>query len=269
MSDILIDPNYYKHLDKAQLDQWISEFLSRNEAFRADVKELLQFEINEYINHETKLFEKYKVYLPLIFYINYKRSKRCILPDLIPVVLPFPVEQIRLFENESEYKEEINSLKEQSRLGSARHEKNIRLTKKWIEPNVKDLTDMYHLLGDLTSDGLILCKDRLILSIDMNNSKATITAEIENILKIHKPRKKVRLRDTDWKYYLIAYDMKKRHPEMTYNTISTKLSNAFSDSNNNKRSELKIASALFGAKNCENYYKAALKLIDGGYKNFI
>lgn len=100
------------------------------------------------------------------------------------------------------------------------------------------------------------------------------TAKIKDIEKELLPKirkylksKPTKTRDDKWKYYLIAYDLKKEYPNLTYDEIADKLVEAYPFITiKNKKVD---SPEYFTARNCENLYKSALELIEGSYKKYL
>jgi hypothetical protein len=80
-----------------------------------------------------------------------------------------------------------------------------------------------------------------------------------------------RLRDDKWKYYLLVYDLKNKYPYASYDDISDVLSESYPNIKIKRGKEIKGIKGydFFSAKNCENFYKSALALINGDYKKYL
>ena len=101
-------------------------------------------------------------------------------------------------------------------------------------------------------------QNRLIISVNLDRTKEEIEEEIKNLLKIHMHNREKRKRLTKWKYYIVAYDIKNENGNISYDKIVDNLQRLFPD-----------ADTSFDARNAENYYKNALHLINGGYKEYV
>jgi hypothetical protein len=98
--------------------------------------------------------------------------------------------------------------------------------------------------------------DTLLLAINLNMPKETIERDIQEILKIHKQRRKGTLKIDKWKYYIIVYDLRQKN--IPYEEIEQKLSEAYSNNEDD-----------FDIKNLKNYFERAVELINGDYKKYI
>jgi hypothetical protein len=85
--------------------------------------------------------------------------------------------------------------------------------------------------------------DTLLLAINLNMPKETIERDIQEILKIHKQRRKGTL---------------KIDKNIPYEEIEQKLSEAYSNNEDD-----------FDIKNLKNYFERAVELINGDYKKYI
>jgi hypothetical protein len=88
--------------------------------------------------------------------------------------------------------------------------------------------------------------------------------------------KTVRVRNDKWLYYLIVYDLKKMHDQkISYRDIALKLTDTYplikvvKLVKGEKKTVSEESSKYFTAKNCENFYKEAVVLINGDYKNYL
>jgi len=262
MKKLKFNPANYNHLDKASLEEWISEFVYRNESFREDFKKVLQMSLNDILNkEEEEFYKKYKVYIPET-YILLKDRINIDNKDKIIIVLRPPVYAIRIFDEIEDKDILIKNLEEkrQSLQQNESDEAYIRFTHWAAGLNIKDSNEIAtSILGDPDKNGNFMCGDNLLLIVDMNNPQELIEKYIKKILQIHEPKKKIKIRYDKWKYYLIVYDLKiKFDNDISYSEIADQLSEAYPDNKN-----------LFDEKNIENYYKNALELINGGYKKYI
>ena len=81
-----------------------------------------------------------------------------------------------------------------------------------------------------------------------------------------------------WKYYLAIYDLRledQSPASLSYEAISSALSTAYPTLTIKKRIEgrtqnIEVEGAdYFSPRNCENFWKSALSLINGGYKKYL
>ena len=112
----------------------------------------------------------------------------------------------------------------------------------------------------------------------MDNSpdpkKADVLKQVGNILNESPSFKEKRKRNDKWNYYLIAYDLFTER--YNYDSISQILTIAFEKENTieeamkkTKEQRIKDRRKLFDVRNIENYHKEALRLINGGYKEYL
>ncbi len=124
---------------------------------------------------------------------------------------------------------------------------------------------------------------KIIQDLSMNDMRNTLYvgisthAKIEDIKKeIHKilsknVKSEIKIRSDKWKYYLIVYDLKEKYPDVSYEDIANILSEVYPDIKFKKGKAIKKVegSDFFTTKNCENFYKSALALINGDYKKYL
>lgn len=246
------DPADYDYLDKAPIEDWVSEILSRNKEFQAYVEKTHTSSPNKNIGSH-----KYKVWInsPRSRYKKYTKSGKLKL-----TLLDEKVAAYRIFGKENEeIKQRYDELYEKkSEFWASDDWTGSRLTNSEFQLNLDDnVEDMLEsLFGLPDTDGYYDTGDKLILAIDMNSMKEDIIKHIEYILKIHKPKKRVRRRLKEWKYYLIVFDL--REQGLSYKDISDTLCENYP---RQKR--------LFDERNLVNYYESAVILINGGYKKYI
>ena len=101
--------------------------------------------------------------------------------------------------------------------------------------------------------------------------------ELKRYLIPHAPK----IRDDKWKYYLIVYDLKRQHNDITFEDVSILLMNTYpeitvtkitkdEETDKTKKIKTKInTDKYFCPKNCSNFHKAALSLISGEYKQYL
>lgn len=120
--------------------------------------------------------------------------------------------------------------------------------------------------------------DTLYFGVSKTAKKEIIMKHISAYLDAYLEPPKKRVRTDKWKHYLIAYDLKK-HNNYDYPQIADVLSEAYPDGLDieeatKERETQKIGKNIvsgghFTERNCENFYKEALELIDGGYKKHL
>jgi hypothetical protein len=173
---VKFEPSDYDHLDGATLEEFVSEFLSRNDQFRRDCG-MLTINSHSFLSrYETALFQKYRVYLPSNLYTEqelqeYSRARK------LKVVLAPPVRILLLHSNE----------------------------RKAFSNQVTGLLDI--LFGEPKDDGTYPCENTLLMAVNLNRPKDDIENEIEWALNHYRPSLKSKLRTDEWKYFLIAYDL--------------------------------------------------------------
>lgn len=97
--------------------------------------------------------------------------------------------------------------------------------------------------------------DKLMVSLSLHYTHQEILDKLLLILKQHRRKSNFR---KEWKYYLMAWDLKNKHPRLTY----TKMGDKFM-----KFEEL--PESFQEMRNIENYYTKAKNLILGGYKSYL
>ncbi|OGL47291.1 MAG: hypothetical protein A2W05_07340 [Candidatus Schekmanbacteria bacterium RBG_16_38_10] len=257
----------YDYLDKASLEDYISEFLWRNDEFIKFCIKLYHYQKNdkEYrlniYNVRAELFNKFKIYPYAVPLLNKDKMAEFNNAKRPKVGLPPPVTAYRIFSGENDenkikskkLSEKIKKYLEQDDWISALW-CNHHLGKIHADDDVEGILEA--LFGNTGNDRYYAIGDTLLLAIHLDSTKEEIEKDIQKILSIHKQRRKGSQRPDKWKYYLIVYDLRKQ--DMSYETIEEILSNAYEEKED-----------VFDIENLKNYYKNALELINGGYKRYI
>lgn len=157
------------------------------------------------------------------------------------------------------------------------------ITPKQLRANVEIFKDLlYEKTKSEMGIGFIMTEEQFIekflrLSLSMffsENADDTILVRIDKKAKIkeveeyllpelrkHLKSSKPKIRAFEkWKYYLIVYDLKTRHPDWSYDDISDVLNDAFPPSKEYM---------VLDSRTILNYYKQALFLLNGEYKKYL
>lgn len=279
MEKMMVDENTklfkksnYDFLDKATLQTWVREFLSRNKDFIGECKKFFKMDYIKAYQHHIELYKKYKIYFnfkPIVMRNEFSHSKEQVkmykLPKLkIPelkthIYLQPPVSAWRIFQRSVDPEIIQMNIKKQFEFRN----KSDFITASCMNfseglngtDDFEDIMEQFY--GSCDAEGNYFCGDSLLISINLKYTKDVIKKEIDKILKLHKQRKPKSFRFDIWKYYLIAYDLRSEYFDLSYDKIATAMQNVYP-----KRKR------TFDAKNCENYYKNALYLINGGYREY-
>ncbi len=122
-------------------------------------------------------------------------------------------------------------------------------------------------------------RDTLYVGVAMTANKDDIREALEGIIKhLIKPRL-MPIRDEKWKPYLFVYDLKEmlteRYPKISYKNFTEILCDICPEfkiikvARGRKKIIIVDSPDYFNEKNCENFYKAARRLIEGGYKKYL
>ncbi|MFC1549468.1 hypothetical protein ACFL4R_01195 [Nitrospirota bacterium] len=228
-----MDLSKYDRLDNTTpLAEWVSEFLSRNDEFREDIRKhiIRTGSVNfSKISLMENILEKYFVHIPL--FANEEQKLAFIEPETIhSIKLADPVNTIKLGDNLIEEIKDTN--------GEVIH--------------IHETDPLEYLLVGGAFPG----NATLLLAVNLKRSKKDIKDKIDEILDNYIP-KQSRKRDEKWKQYIITYDLKEKY-KLSFNEIADLFLIKFPD--DEKQYEL---------KNIRNNYKEAVKLIKGGYKKYI
>jgi hypothetical protein len=117
-------------------------------------------------------------------------------------------------------------------------------------------------------------EDTIFVAISKSAKKKDIMDQIEIIVDKFVRRTNVKIRDDKWKYYLIVYDLREKG-SLTFDSIANILTSAYPKTEKNrikngKKEKINASSEnLFTEKNIENFWKTALTLINGKYKEYL
>ncbi len=256
----------YDYLNEATLQEWVSEFLSRNKSFISDCKNIIKswLEIKEGRDDapfNPHFVNKYKVSIPRIN--NFEELDDYLKAVKKKVFFQEAVSCYRVIDKysnnaEKEYEElklKFEDVMEKCDWEGWRFLKDVSIgLRTGSEVNVLEAILSGIVLSYPDEDGYYLCGDKLLLAINLNSSRENIDSEISKALSLHK--KTVKLRTDKWKLYLIVFDLKENGN--SYSDIASTLCKAFPDK-----------SSLLDEKNIINYYQNAKKLINGEYMKYI
>lgn len=258
--EIEFNPADYDYLDKASLEEYVSEFLSRNKSFQSDYKKNIDKDPEDILLFDYECFKKYKVHIKYFDYTDFIKDIRANKTKVLinPTVTAFRLLPGRTIANEKIAKElDLKQKKIEKAQGIIKSMWYCYDYSLFIDKdggNVVDILDnLFHVIDD---NGEYRFSDTLLLAINLNRNKDEILSDLNSLLKIHKKRKTGNQRIKKWKYYLIVYDLHDKG--LDYPEIADKLSWIYPDKKN-----------LVDEKNIENYYKNALKLINGDYKKYL
>lgn len=257
------NPSNYDYLDTASLNDYIAEFLSRNQAFRKDYSESISLPQQKRFDKEIELLKKYGIFLNVGAYLQYRNSHKSIEDymksekKLYGIVINKSISAFRIIKkNETgndAFDEEMEKIRQ--RLIEKGDITNFSWTNYSIGLNKKTIENLlYAFFGILSEHEMDYpmgypCNDTLLLAIRLNNPKEKIEEDIKKILKMHKKKKKSSLRLDKWKLYLMVYDFKEGG--LTYKQIGDALEKAYPQK-----------AHTFYKENLKNYYKTADKLIN-------
>ena len=212
------NPSLYDFLDDASIVTWVEEFIKRNQDFQTNYKELNRLAISK----------KREDHIKFIKLSESMTERYGFMPH---------VEQIYL---RPDVKMDTYGPVALSRQAIMAHEKTSKVVWDSMRPNgIRD--------------------DRLMISVDLMYTDEEIINCLNDILykkRNHMPRRMTRKRVSEWKLYLMVFDLKTEDPKRTYVDISIILTDC----------EIEKA---YDMKNVENYHHKAIKLIQDGYKKFL
>jgi len=286
---INFEPADYDYLDTASLDIWVSEFLSRNKEYVNDYNKMVKMGYSDAYRYHIELYKKYKVFINYSRVVAQNSPKMVVSDSTFKQLKPFPefknlrkylkslpeleildlktlthlskpVSAHRIFERSIDVetiRDHVRKMFEFSEKGDYVTASNMNYSEGLnLDTDLESILEEFFGLPDEHSN--YFCGDSLLIAINLKYPKDLIEKEIQKILKLHKKRKEKTFRFDKWKYYLIVYDLKSAYPHMSYDKLGDVLQDAYPK---HKRT--------FDAKNCENYYKNALYLINGGYKEYL
>lgn len=260
-----IDIARYDYLDNASLEQFVTEFLYRNEVFQRDYQQMMQADSEE---ARFEFTEKYGV-LPELRRGEVRVGVMWRPPIFIPVMVAVrihPKSYRRKTQKpillETEVKESFGQpgyllISETSGINKSRSDVDWLLRQLWGNPN---------------SEGEYATGDCMVIKFSINQSESRIMDQIKKILGTYiesdgKYRKRQRnyktrqhqFRRKEWKHYLIVYDLIKEHPHLGCEEIAKSLTNTYPDDVNKS----------FDANDSDDYNGEAIKLINYRWKEFI
>jgi hypothetical protein len=259
--EVTFNPTYYDKLTNASLEKWIREFLLRNDKFINDCDKFLKLKDSEKVNYLVKLKKKYKVYI----HFKVKLIKNHIVRELNISLPEEAVNAFRIFPYDDGESKHVKDLRNKIKTWDSQdNKKKVNWSNYSIgldnSSNAKRGNSakaaLEHLLWLPDQNGYYPPGDTLLLAINLNMPKETIERDIQEILKIHKQRRKGTLKIDKWKYYIIVYDLRQKN--IPYEEIEQKLSEAYSNNEDD-----------FDIKNLKNYFERAVELINGDYKKYI
>ena len=109
----------------------------------------------------------------------------------------------------------------------------------------------------------------------MTANKDDVREALESIVRYRIKSRRKKVRDERWKPYLFIYDLRRKYHEMTYKEFTDNVCDLCLEfkiiyEKNGKLAHQTVDSReYFDEKRCENYYKSARFLIEGGYKKYL
>lgn len=269
------NPADYDYMDKMPLEGWFWEIIRRTEAYRLKYKELANaIQMKNISKANTLLNEiyrigifshrsihphgkkKYEKYFFLYRFSKHWRSYHC---------LPKPEIKYNIFLNIG-WTPIINGLSPIICLNVDNFED---LKESLFRSYVNEIDFLKAIYRKCTPDEDNLCVF-IKTTANIKDIKRDLLPKIKGYLK----PKKIRIRTDKWKYYLIAYDLKDRYPQIEYENMPDLFLKAYPyieipKLKDGKVEKIRTESAnYFTPKNCEYFYKSALALIKGEYKKY-
>lgn len=281
--DVEIDALHCDFLSyqKLDLEGWIWEFIRRNSGYQALYTKFIQLsskcksiDFCEYTNYAVLLIEGQgrKVFLP----DNKRNVNFDTLFEIITGLGNYSLNFNQLFKSEKVHPLHFSLIRLEKNLYFGLPNPDMPYRVFGLEkPIINGATPIKFITGEFIELGkmsdnfdkgcsrilneTLLHKnlnDTLFVSISRGAGVEEVEQALKRILKNYIVPKKIRMRPKEWRYYLIVFDLKKKNKSIS--EIINLLINAFPHNKN-----------IFDEKNINNYYKNALVLIDGGYKEFL
>jgi|GEM_PF-4145806 len=254
-----IDKSKYEHLDTATREEFIAEFLARNDKFMKDYRELA--EVRPW-DERLAFVKNYGVYpgfrkevaLKLRRDVREGETEKPVIH--VPLLTAIRVTSAGSIAEEPWVPDDKNSqgpgyiaVESMAGISTKRSGEERYSTSDWL---------LHQLWGFPNAEGDYTCDDCMIFKVNVKYPAKAIARKISKILS-HYQGKQKRFKKKEWKYYLICYDLKKADTRITYAVMADSLGNAYP---NEKE-------GLFDEKNCENYYKKASFPINEGYRDYL
>jgi len=253
-------PAIYDYTDTLPLEGWIWEFIRRNSDYNRFYEECKTTEIN-YNNYLKKIGRITEVCALRPNYSSHKLDKKLFLIKFF-IAIPNPKASYDKF---GDFKPDIDGFtpviafkpQEDDLTHDSFSERHSSYIVNAVLPPVANIDTLY--VGIDTKADINFVEEKLKLIL-------------EKYLRRREGRGRVR--DDKWKYYLIAYDLKKEK-NLTYDQIGLVLMYAYPEIIRKKLVDGKrvpqreSSTSYFSKSNCEDFYKKALLLIEGEYKNYL
>jgi hypothetical protein len=269
--EIQFNPADYDYMDDMPLEGWIWEFIRRGEAYRFQFKKLedSRKEISQMkMDKVFSLLSKIREEIDVVFYGTSKPEK--INPNHYLIIrigkegftMCLPKPECRYIDLKGIY------------IDSAILAKITTQGKKLTFYSRADFhwfTDQNNQKGFLINDiTLPIKEDTIYIGLSKRIQKKDID-HLYQILKKENYLKPSKVRDDKWKYYLITYDIKNRYPYKSFDDIANDLAENYPSISIKKGKKIKTVEGceFFSGRNCENFYKSALALINGEFKKYL
>lgn len=241
----------YDYMDDMPLEGWIWEIIRRSETYNREYEKLEKTVkskkgIAEALGIFQEEAEKMGIDIPYRFHFekNFKKANQDYFLNIelneLDATIAIPKPQCKYINLD-----ERISIKGTSPVIVIPHEGLIKDSSEGVLDE-----DLLNYLAVSTPE------DTIYVGISRSAKVEDIEKHLLPLLRKYLKSAKPRIRDDKWKYYLICYDL--RNQGLSYKEIADILSNDYPDNEN-----------LFAERNIENYYSAALKLIQSDYKEYL
>lgn len=249
--EIEFNPADYDYMDKMPLEGWLWEVVRRNSKYKDFYNRVKNERINATEHFIKALINETKV-LPTLIHSRGKRPQKKYLYN------HFIFSRWRTTHYDYDDEEESVTYTE-LRMGIPDPDVKYTDFTAGYTPIIYGLSPIVWYLNDPRKEYLDILptNDMLQIIIPITTTTTYIGKILLPIIKSFLKTRKTRIRTDKWKYYLIAYELEEKR-KMTYEEIANVMAAAYPE-----------MERLFDAINIENYYKNALELISGGYKEFI